>query len=111
MTLLVAEYLAIQSRRDGTLPAPVSEHEIADFLCDARERFGRYWRKSAREPGGERELAMIAIERLEKLRLVERIATDVRPCPALARFALGDADIQLFGEARRSMSAPRDGAS
>ncbi|CCV11892.1 TIGR02678 family protein [Mesorhizobium sp. STM 4661] len=99
VTLLVAEYLAVgqrQRRKDGadTMQAPIMrEHDIADFLHEAKSRYGRYWRKSAREPGAERELTTIAIERLEKLQLIVRKAGAVRPLPALARFALGEAEI------------------
>jgi len=100
VTLLVAEYLAARERRqrrDGVdaarAAAPAArEQDIAEHLREVRERFGRYWRKSAREPGAERDLAVIAIERLQKLQLVERDAGFVRPRPALARFALGEAE-------------------
>jgi uncharacterized protein (TIGR02678 family) len=95
VTLLVAEYLAGTTRRETD---PIPEEDIADFLNAAKERFGRYWRKSAREAGSERELTVIAIERLAKLQLIERVPDGVRPRPALARFSLGEADIQLFGE-------------
>jgi uncharacterized protein (TIGR02678 family) len=102
VTLLVAEYLAARERRqrrDGVdaarAAAPAArEQDIAEHLREVRERFGRYWRKSAREPGAERDLAVIAIERLQKLQLVERDAGFVRPRPALARFALGDAEVR-----------------
>jgi hypothetical protein len=70
------------------------EHDIVDFLRDAKSRYGRYWRKSAREPGAERELAKIAIGRLEKLQLIVRNADSILPLPALARFALGEAEIR-----------------
>jgi uncharacterized protein (TIGR02678 family) len=100
VTLLVAEHLAAgqrQRRKDGadTTQAPVMrEHDIADFLHEAKGKYGRYWRKSAREPGAERELAAIAIDRLEKLQLAVRKAGAVHPLPALARFALGEAEIR-----------------
>lgn len=102
VTLLVAEYLAARERRqrrDGVdaarAAAPAArEQDIAEHLREVRERFGRYWRKSAREPGAERDLAVIAIERLQKLQLVERDAGFVRPRPALARFALGEAEVR-----------------
>lgn len=100
VTLLVAEHLAAGQRRrrkDGadTVQAPVMrEHDIADFLHEAKGKYGRYWRKSAREPGAERELAAIAIARLEKLQLAVRKAGAVHPLPALARFALGEAEIR-----------------
>ena len=100
VTLLVAEHLAAGQRRrrkDGAdmAQAPVMrEHDIADFLHEAKGKYGRYWRKSAREPGAERELAAIAIDRLEKLQLAVRKAGAVHPLPALARFALGQAEIR-----------------
>jgi uncharacterized protein (TIGR02678 family) len=104
-TLLVAEFLAAglrQSMNDGE-PRSMGlrrEEEIAVFLRDARERYGRYWRRSAREPGAERELAATAIERLQKLQLIARSAGTVCPLPALARFALGDAEIRESCETR-----------
>jgi uncharacterized protein (TIGR02678 family) len=113
VTLLVAEYLASRSRGqavpgggDSGAFACVPEREIADFVCQAKARYGRYWRKSARESGAESELAGIAVERLEKLQLVERHAGSIRARPALARFALGEADIHLFGASRRGDAVP-----
>lgn len=102
VTLLVAEYLASGQRPRraddaGATQAParsIHEHDIADFLHKAKAQYGRYWRKSAREPGAEGELAGIAIERLEKLQLAVRKAGAVHPLPALARFALGEAEIR-----------------
>jgi len=86
-TLLVAEFLA---RR----PDPAGLQDVAAFLAEARDRYGRYWRKSAREAGAEQELASIALERLHKLQLITHEAGGIRPLPALARFALGEADIR-----------------
>jgi uncharacterized protein (TIGR02678 family) len=100
VTLLAADYLATRQRLNQATDdaahasTTVREQDIAEFLRDARERYGRYWRKSAREPGAERELATIAVERLERLQLVERRADFVHPLPALARFALGDAEVR-----------------
>ncbi|MBB5047274.1 uncharacterized protein (TIGR02678 family) [Rhodopseudomonas rhenobacensis] len=107
-TLLVAEHLASSYRMRlaeaaAATPAAAAftpEHDIIAFLRDAKTRFGRYWRKSAREPGAERELTEIAIERLEKLHLIVRDADTVQPLPALARFALGDAEIRDSREPR-----------
>jgi uncharacterized protein (TIGR02678 family) len=87
VTLLVAAHLAASA-------SVVRENDIADFLHRAKGEYGRYWRKSAREPGAERELAVIAIERLEKLQLAVRKDGGVFPMPALARFALGEAEIR-----------------
>jgi uncharacterized protein (TIGR02678 family) len=108
VTLLVAEYLAADERERTTQRsnAPFKRtQDIADFLREARDRYGRFWRKSAREAGSERELAAIAIERLDKLQLVERRADSVCPLPALARFALGEADVRTTSP-RRSTDVP-----
>ena len=93
VTLLVAEHLAARARQDGA-GAASTDNAIAAFVRGATERYGRFWRKSAREPGAERELAQTALERLQKLQLIMRDADRIRPLPAIARFALGDADVQ-----------------
>jgi uncharacterized protein (TIGR02678 family) len=86
-TLLVAEFLAAR-------PEPAGLDDVAAFLAEARVRYGKYWRKSAREAGAERELARIALERLQKLQLIALDDGLARPLSALARFALGEADIR-----------------
>ena len=88
VTLLVAEFLTARAA------APVSEAEVATFIAGARQRYGSFWRKSAREAGSERELAATAIERLQRLQLVVREGCEVRTLPALARFAIGPADVK-----------------
>lgn len=100
-TLLVAEYLASGYRQQQTDFANVAQTvggtnkaDIVAFLRGAKDHYGRYWRKSAREPDAELELAEIAIERLEKLQLIVRNSHTVFPLPALARFALGDTEIR-----------------
>lgn len=99
-TLLVAEHLAaIGRRRPANGAAPplaeiVRQQDIVDFLREARTRYGRYWRKSAREAGAEHELAATALERLEKLHLIARSADMVRPLPAIARFSVGEAEVR-----------------
>lgn len=93
VTLLVAEYLARNARQER-VGAAITDDAVAAFVRDATERFGRYWRKSAREHGAERELAQTALERLEKLQLVVRVFDRVHPLPAIARFALGNTDVQ-----------------
>lgn len=102
-TLLVAEHLAERLRADDTA-RPVAEADIATFLAGVRERYGRYWRRSAREEGAEHELARCALERLAQLRLVERTAAQVRPLPALARYALGDTEVRTTPAARTAQS-------
>ena len=87
VTLLVAEHLAARS-------GAVTDAAIAAFVASVRDRYGRYWRKSAREPGSEHELAATALERLNKLQLICRASGSVQALPALARFAVGEADIR-----------------
>lgn len=88
-TLLVAEHLA-QRLQDVRVSPVTTDDAIAAFLRGAVTRYGRYWRKSAREPGAERELAAIALEKLHKLQLIARQDDQIRPLPAIARFALGE---------------------
>jgi len=128
-TLLVAEFLAAgyrraQRRPAGSRDAPtasaaasaaaaqaVREQDIVALLRKAKDSHGQFWRKSAREPGAERELAQIALERLERLQLVLRHEGTVRALPALARFALGPAQVREAGKARRAAAAPAGSGS
>jgi uncharacterized protein (TIGR02678 family) len=91
VTLLVAEFLASAGRAQDE--APVSEAAVADAVRGLIPEYGRFWAKAAREPGAETELANNALARLEMLRLIRRDAAGVYPRPALARFALGDAEL------------------
>ncbi|ROU08020.1 TIGR02678 family protein [Lysobacter enzymogenes] len=93
VTLLVAENLATRLRR-ARMPIHVDEAEIASFLREAAARYGKFWRKSARAPGAERELADIAVERLSRLGLLTRADGAVLPLPAIARFALGRTEVR-----------------
>lgn len=91
VTLLVAEFLAGAGRAE---PAqPVSEAAVREAVRGLIPEYGRYWAKAAREPGAETELANNALARLAMLRLIRRDADGVYPLPALARFALGDAEL------------------
>jgi uncharacterized protein (TIGR02678 family) len=116
VTLLVAEFLATvyrQRQRDATgatqpFGGLTREQDVVDYLRESKPRYGKYWRKSAREPGAERELAEIAIERLEKLQLIVRDADTVYPRPALARFALGEAEVRDFRETHGVPTAAAD---
>jgi uncharacterized protein (TIGR02678 family) len=88
-TLLVAEYLARAAKTDAA--AIHSLHALAAFLRDAADRYGRFWRKDAREPGAEVELAREAVDRLAALRLVQHVENGVRPLPALHRYTINEA--------------------
>ncbi|MDR2259759.1 MAG: TIGR02678 family protein [Azoarcus sp.] len=107
-TLLVAEHLA-RRLRQAQAPVRVDEDEIALFLREAAGRYGRYWRKSARAPGAERELAGIAVERLCHLGLLARKGGGIYPLPAIARFSLGQAEVR--GAAQIEPLFPPDSAA
>lgn len=94
VTLLVAEFIAVQQHL-GDDASPLSEADIIHFIADARRSHGSYWRKSAREPGAEKELARIALAHLHSLQLIAIADQGIRPLPALARFAAGT--IELVG--------------
>jgi uncharacterized protein (TIGR02678 family) len=86
-TLLVAEYLA-RLLHEAPNSAVITDDDVAAFLRIAINRYGRFWRKSAREPGAEVELAKIALGNLDRLQLVSRANREIRPMPAIARFEL-----------------------
>ena len=87
--------LAVPPRSSGSRTSSTSCAEV-------KARYGRYWRKSAREAGAEHELAATAIERLEKLQLIARSADTIRPLPAIARFSVGDAEVRDYREAGKT---------
>jgi uncharacterized protein (TIGR02678 family) len=94
VTLLVAEFLCDRMlSHEEAAQLRTTESDVASFIETARSRYGRYWRKSAREPGSERELARIALERLQKLKLIAVAQEEIRPMPALPRFAVGTTEI------------------
>jgi uncharacterized protein (TIGR02678 family) len=116
-TLLVADFLARGCRQQPSGGCTARETamcirmgDIVGFLREAKVRFGRYWRKSARVAGAE--LAGIAVGRLEKLNLIERRIDGngdvVHALPALARFALGDAEVRSPGGKRAAAQRSHD---
>jgi len=104
VTLLVAGHLA-QRLRDTGATLRVTRSEIAAFLGGAVERYGRYWRKSARAAGAEHELADIALTRLQQLALILSEGDAVQPLPAIARFHLGEAQVQPSATSAVSQAA------
>jgi uncharacterized protein (TIGR02678 family) len=110
-TLLVADFLArgwrqaragdrsAAARANGhaAMDAPTRMADVVAFLREAKGRFGKYWRKSARAAGAETELAEIAVERLVMLHLVERREDEIVPLPALARFHLDPPAVRSRG--------------
>jgi uncharacterized protein (TIGR02678 family) len=98
VTLLVAEYLAARAREHGP-GAVTTDDAVAAHVRGAAERYGRFWRKSARETGAEQELAQTALERLHQLALIRREAHLIHPLPAIARFSLGPAQVRQAARA------------
>ncbi len=92
-TLLVAEHLAQQaSLAPGT---SVAVSDVAAFVRRVADRYGRYWRKAAREAGAEIELAEQTLRGLAALKLVVyEDENAVKPRPALARFAVGQPQVR-----------------
>jgi uncharacterized protein (TIGR02678 family) len=83
--LLLAEHLAARARhgRDGEAPAAVPLAELASDLADLITRYGRFWSQRYREEPGR--LLAEALERLERMGLVELTPEGVVPRPAVAR--------------------------
>jgi len=90
VTLLLAEHLAARMRDHPGEPVAVAELERRTAALAAQHR--TYWRKSAADPGAERELTGQALRRLAALGLVRADpGTDaVMGLPALARFAYAE---------------------
>jgi uncharacterized protein (TIGR02678 family) len=97
-TLLVAEYLADEYRKDPECRLSIAQ--VAAHLRQKADEFGKYWRKDARAPGAEREYAQGAVNRLFALKLVRVSDEGVMPRPALARFSVGPADIVPASQAK-----------
>ena len=93
VTLLIAEFLGQSARLDSD--RLYSLLELAAFVRDAADRYGRYWRKEARAPGAEMELAQHAADQLEALKLVRYVQGGIQARAALMRFAIRDAQIRM----------------
>jgi uncharacterized protein (TIGR02678 family) len=85
-TLLLADYLA-ERLRAGEVPVPWDD--LHQRLRDWAQTYRGYWKKSAREPGAEQDLARHAAERLAALRLAAWDDQGIHPLPAIARYGLG----------------------
>lgn len=90
-TLLYAEHLAGCLRADPGYAE--TKGELLRRLEDWSEQYKRYWRKQTREPGGLELLADTLVGRLQGLRLLQVQGDTLRPFPAIARYALGEARI------------------
>jgi uncharacterized protein (TIGR02678 family) len=110
VTLLVAELLSSEQRQTprSRRESRFSMQRIASHLAEAKDRYGKYWRRSAREPGSEQELSEMAVNRLQMLRLVQMDGDWIIPLPALARFCLGDTEVK--SAATNRSNGAQDGA-
>lgn len=86
VTLLVAEHLA--ARQTATVD------ELLEFVRSMARRHTAYWRKGVTEPGAERQLLAVALEKLTALRLVDAGPDTVRSLPAIGRFAVDEPTIR-----------------
>src|SRR5690606_29957129 len=71
--LLLAEWLAEQARDAAETRPLVGPAAIRARVAELISEYGKYWRKEVREPGAEVPLAEQTIDRLEALRLVQRV--------------------------------------
>ncbi len=89
LALLTVTWLAERAgalAKGETVPVRELEEAVKGWMV----RYGRFWKKAAREPGAERELCRQALERLVALRLAEARGADIRPLPAIGRYAMGE---------------------
>jgi uncharacterized protein (TIGR02678 family) len=95
-TLLLAEFLSDRLRAGlDTVSVEAAEQRMKKLIGEHKA----HWRKSAGDPGAERDLTALALRRLAALGLVGLSGQTVRPLPALARF--GYAPAKITGKARR----------
>lgn len=86
--LLLAEELGRRARASAGGDVTMTLAEIETYTGMLAERYGRYWRADLiSDPQARRQLAELALERLEAFRLIRRVDAGVRVCPAVARFA------------------------
>jgi uncharacterized protein (TIGR02678 family) len=89
-TLLLAEFLSDRLRAGlDTVSVEAAEQHMKELIGAHKA----HWRKSARDPGAERDLTGLALRRLAALGLIALSEQTVRPLPALARFGYAPAKI------------------
>lgn len=87
IVLLLAERLA-RVLAQAPPPRPVPWDTLHQELTGWAQRYGRYWKKAAREPGSEPLLCRQAAARLAALGLARVLPEGVLPLPAVARYAV-----------------------
>ncbi len=91
LTLLLAEYLALETKeeRNGRIGYSALRAKTAALIADHR----RHWRRDVSEPNAEYSLVEMALRRLEALQLITRFEDGVVPRPAIARYAIGTVEV------------------
>ena len=87
-TLLLAEHLADQARREPGSSVPLET--LREHAAGLVKRHGHRWRKQARESGGHLELCERALNHLEALGLIQRTEDGVLARPAMCRYAVDE---------------------
>lgn len=93
-TLLIAEFLARRLREFGAAGVRISISELYEQARTLITEHSAHWKKAVLEDGAEQYLVDDAILRLEGLRLVARHDDYVAPRPAIARYGLGEAEVE-----------------
>jgi uncharacterized protein (TIGR02678 family) len=89
LTLLVAQYLADELRKQQTT---IGEVALSQFIAKLIDEHSHHWRKDVTASGAVDSLTQQTVERLRALGLVRWNAGRILPLPAIARYALTDID-------------------
>jgi uncharacterized protein (TIGR02678 family) len=87
LALLIAEHLAEKLRANPYVI--VGFAALCELTAALIQQHRKHWRKDVENPGADRELTAMTLERLAALRLVRRVeGGGIQPLPAVARYAL-----------------------
>ncbi len=93
IALLLADHLAQAAAAHGC-DRELTWLELQEQVRAWARDYGRYWKKAAREPGGEPALCRQAAQRLVALGLARIGPVGVTALPAVGRYALGEPRIR-----------------
>jgi uncharacterized protein (TIGR02678 family) len=94
LTLLVTQFLADELRQDHAI---VGYAALGQHVAGLIEEHKRHWRKDVTLPGAVEVLVEQAVEQLESLALIRRVAEGIKPLPAVARYSLCSDDKDALG--------------
>jgi|ERR1043166_1862198 uncharacterized protein (TIGR02678 family) len=92
LTLLLAEFLAIETRAEGGEGVGYATLRAKTVSLIAEHR--RHWRRDVTEPGADHALTEMALRRMEALGLITRFEHGVQPRPAIARYSVGAVTVE-----------------